>query len=249
MAEAVIGYRLDLAVKLVDTTTGSPVSKKQVLFTIDGQAAALQERMSGVYVKAGKDSDARLKQDMELGVQASGYRAARIKIGSGILSMQYPTVEVPLIPKQKAYGYQNVVTLEGMLDGIEDIEAVSLHAPLAKVVSYNKKKQTMKLLYANALEEEHYALLSKCQNAYEVFRIRNKKDGLSLKLNSPLKADCHTEECITRIVKGCVDKNGRYLLAVRKDAFGTEYLVKYVVKGNVKFRRILFDDLKERRLE
>ncbi len=249
MAEVVIGYRLDLAVKLLDTTTGSPVSDEQALFFVDGQRAAFSQRMEGVYIRFGEGSEEKTKQDIELGVHIKGYRTAKKTVGCDILSKQYPTVEIPLIPEHQTNGYSNVAALEGRMDGIEDIEAVSLHAPLAQIASYHHRKQTMKLLYAGNFTEERYALISEGGNAYEAFRIRGRRTGLSLKLDSPLETDCHAKDCIARIVRGCVDENGSYLLCVRQDAFGTAYLVRYSVNGKVQFRQVVFDKPGERRLE
>ena len=50
MAEAIIQYKLDLIVRLVDTTTGKKVEQKQVIFKADNQILVFQKREEGVYV-------------------------------------------------------------------------------------------------------------------------------------------------------------------------------------------------------
>ena len=50
MADAQISYKLDLIVRLVDTTTGRMVSQRQVIFKSDGQIVPFLRRDEGVYV-------------------------------------------------------------------------------------------------------------------------------------------------------------------------------------------------------
>ena len=84
---------------------------------------------------------------------------------------------------------------------------------------------------------------------FEEFRIVKKtENGLLLQIKEPLKAECKPEEGIARIVRGMTDVNGRYLLRVRKDGKGTDYLVRYTVNGKIGYERIIFGEQKERSL-
>ena len=68
MADASITYRLDLVVRLLDTTTGKPAAQRQVAFLADGSVMAMQERDTGLYVLLNRG-----RNDMHLTVQAKGY--------------------------------------------------------------------------------------------------------------------------------------------------------------------------------
>lgn len=249
MTQDSIHYWLDFAVKLLDTTTGYPVSQESAHFAIDGHTVQLSERLAGVYILCNQEEPAALRQDIELLVAVKGYLEYKARIRHEELPKRCPVFAIPLIPEIPRYGYSDIYTLSGVMEGMEDIEAVSLHAPLAKTVSYNKKKQILRLYDAAALEEERYALLHEEQNFYEPIWIADRKNKLLLTLAEPLKEELQMQNSIARIVKGRVETGGRYLLRVRADAFGTAYLVRYTVNGKDGFRRIVFADSKEREVK
>ena len=99
------------------------------------------------------------------------------------------------------------------------------------------------------MEEQAYAIVYEGQMEFEEFKISKKIDKLSLKLKEPLKRACKPEQVVNRIVRGITEESGKYLLRVREDAEGTEYLVRYVVNGETKYRRIAFSNPEDRRLE
>ncbi len=50
MAEGNVRYKLDLIVNLLDTTTGIPISQKEVMFRSDGQIVSMLNREEGTYI-------------------------------------------------------------------------------------------------------------------------------------------------------------------------------------------------------
>lgn len=244
MAEAHITFKLDLIVHLVDTTTGFPVSQRQTVIRGNGGLLTLRDRGSGYYILLNHG-----REDMHLEVNVYGYLPAEAEVSYANLPEDYPEVEIPLIPQIKPYGYTDLVTLEGNESGIESIDAIPLHNPWARTAGYVDRKLLLKLFNAKEMNEQTYALYHEDKMQFEEFRIVQKKDELTLKLSSPLAGDCKPEEQVTRIIRGKTDQEGNYLLRVREDGNGTEYLVRYVVKGNAKYKRISFDDPEDRRLE
>ena len=244
MAEGNVSYKLDLIVHLMDTTTGLPINQREVMFCNENQIIVMQERGDGTYILLNHG-----RVDMQLTIKVKGYLDTMIPIKYEELSQQYPTIEAQLIPVIKQYGYHDICSLEGIMPGISDIAAISLTGTDAMLGSYNPKKLTIRLFSTRRLDENDYAVFHKENMEFEEFRIVKKTEsGLLLQIKEPLKTECKPEEGIARIVRGMTDVNGRYLLRVRKDGKGTDYLVRYTVNGKIGYERIIFGEQKERSL-
>lgn len=238
MADAEIHYQLDLIVRLLDTTTGKRIEQRQVIFKNEDQVLAFLRRDTGLYILLNRG-----RNDMTLDIQVVGYLPARVNVCYDELPKNFPEVEVAMIPEALTSGFVDMLTLEGICEGLESIEAVSLKNPYGAVDTYQERKQTLKLYYTKPLEEASYAVIHEQDQEFERFRIRKRVDKLSVKLAEPLKTACKPEEKIARIVYGRVDQDGRYLLRIQEDGGGTEYLVRYVVNGKESFKRISLENL------
>lgn len=240
MADVTIQYKLDLAVRLIDTTTGNPVTEKQAIFRTGGEILSLLDR-GGAYILINRG-----RVNMELQVEVRGYLTQSVLVDYEELSKREPLIEIPLIPEMRAYGFNDLVNLEGKMEGIESIEAVQLNNPLAAIGHYVEPKQSLKLFTSKYLGEVYYAIIHN-NESFETFSIAKKVDKLILKLKAPLETKVNPEETVTRVIRGKVDNN-RYLLRIRENGKGSEYLVRYVVKGKPLFVRIDLDDPEGRRL-
>lgn len=238
MADAEIHYQLDLIVRLLDTTTGKRIEQRQVIFKNEDQVLAFLRRDTGLYILLNRG-----RNDMTLDIQVVGYLPARVNVCYDELPKNFPEVEVAMIPEALTSGFVDMLTLEGICEGLESIEAVSLKNPYGAVDTYQERKQILKLYYTKPLEEASYAVIHEQDQEFERFRIRKRVDKLSVKLAEPLKTACKPEEKIARIVYGRVDQDGRYLLRIQEDGGGTEYLVRYVVNGKESFKRISLENL------
>lgn len=233
MADAEIHYKLDLIVRLVDTTTGRKVVQRQVTFKVENQVVPFLRRDEGLYVLLNHG-----RNDMELEVAAVGYLPIKLQIRYEELSKNFPEVEAPLIPEMSTNGFVDMLTLEGECPGLTSIEAVSLKKFCGTVDSYQDRKQTLRLYYTRPLEENSYAVIHEQQQEFEEFHIQKRLDKLSVKLAAPLLTACRPEEKIARIVRGRVDSEGRYLLRILEEGNGTDYLVRYIVNGKTSFKQI-----------
>lgn len=233
MADAEIHYKLDLIVRLVDTTTGKAIGQRQVTFRNEEQVIPFLRRDEGLYILLNRG-----RNDIELDIRVTGYLPAKVQICYAELSENYPEVEVAMIPEVSTNGFINMLTLTGHCPGMESIVAVSLKKPYGAVGSYLEKKQTLRLYYTKPLEEMSYAVVHEQQQEFEEFQIRKRIDKLNVKLAKPLEMACRPKEMVVRIVRGMVDKDGTYLLRIQEDSGGTEYLVRYVVNGKAAFKKI-----------
>ena len=203
MADAEIHYKLDLIVRLVDTTTGRRIEQRQVIFQNEEQIIPFLRRDEGLYVLLNRG-----RGDMDLKIQVTGFLPACVKVRYAELSENFPEIEAAMIPEISTSGFIDMLTLEGHCPGMESIAAVSLKKAYGAVDSYQEKKQTLRLYYTKPLEEMSYAVIHEQQQEFEEFRIKKRLDKLSVKLAEPLQTACRPEEKIVRIVRGMVDRSG-----------------------------------------
>lgn len=239
MADAEIHYKLDLIVRLVDTTTGRRVEQRQVIFKSSGQVLPFLQRDEGVYILLNQG-----RNDMLLEISAVGYLPIELEIRYEELSETFPEVEAPMIPEISPKGFVEMLTFEGHYPGLTSIAAVSLKKSYGVVAGYQEKKQILKLFYSKQLEESSYAVIHEQHQEFEEFQIKKRLDKLSVKLAAPLETVCRPETKIARIVRGKVEPDGRYLLRVLEDGNGTEYLVRYVVNGKASFKHVSTEGMK-----
>lgn len=245
MADSQIQYKLDLIVRLVDTTTGLPVTEKQVVFRENGRVLALLARGDGTYILLNHG-----RADTGLEVSVVSYETAKVKVAYESLDGSYPAVTIPLIPVPAKSGYIEILTLEGKLPGIEALDAVDLGSPLARILDYQEKKGILRLLEGKTLEEETYALVHEGPPfSFEEFGIAKRPDKKILRLKENLQPGWAAREAVTRIIRGAVNPDGSYLLRVRPTGRRAEYLIRYAADGAVRFKRIDFYAAEERRLD
>ena len=241
MADVTIRYTLDLAVRLIDTTTGNPVDEKQAIFQKDGQILTLLNR-DGAFILINHG-----RENMKLSVDVKGYLPVTVDVDYEKLSNRQPEIEVALIPRLKSYGSDDVISIEGDMKGIESITAVQLDNPMAAIGNYIEQKQMLKLFSSKYLGEMNYAVLHSSLEDFEEFTIARKADKLLLKLRSPLEQKVVPEETVVRLIRGSVEDD-HYILRIRENGKSAEYLIRYVVNGKPTFIRKNLDDPEGRRL-
>ena len=241
--EASISYALDLIIRLIDTTTGNPVTEHQVIFYHDDAQVTYLSKGDGVYVGMNRG-----RTDRTLRVKVKGYLEETMKLEYEKLGNRYPEVFVNLIPEIPTYGYTDILELSGNMPGIQSIAAASVTETYASAQSYQEKKQQLKIFDSKGLTERAYALMHEEPESFEEFHIFPAGGKHTLRLKEPLQTAVRPEEKVTRIIRGRTTGSGDYTLRVRGDGRQSEYLVRFVVEGKTTFKRIVFDDPEHRRL-
>lgn len=234
-------YRLDLVVRLVDTTNGFPVTERRVFFAQNGRNLSFLSKGEGTYILINGE-----REDRRLTIAVRGYLETEVEIRYEELPVSCPQVDVELIPERPGYGSCDFVDIRGNLPGISSIAAVCLTKPCARVLSYNAEKGQMKLMEAGRLDEKAYALIHAQTESFEAFFVAAVKNRLLLRLAQPLKTEVKPEEEIARIVRGRTETNGDYLLRLRADGQGTQYLVRYERQGRTEFQKLCAESADER---
>ena len=234
-----IHHRLDLVIRLVDTTTGAAVEEQDVRFFIEGRQCWPIPRGGGnfVFINTGRG-------DNTLTLKVYGYEDAVIDVQYEKLDKVVPLKQVFLIPSEKLAKGERLCSLTGTLQGLEEIEAVSLSQSNLCYSEFNEKKCMLKLFLARgrlSMENVHYGLI-------EHFEVVEEVPPNMVKLKEPLKETFTVNSPIARVVFGNVSPDGSYLLRVRDDALIVEYLVRYRVNGEDRFQVVDFHQCMENEL-
>ena len=244
MDKAIITHRLDLVVMLIDTTTGTYIRERNVAFLDEGEKIPFMFKGSGVYILMNSE-----RKNTTFEVVVTGYENAKISVEYGESSKKAPEIFVNLVPKETSYNYAGIITMEGTLKGIESIDAVEYRHHDRLFQNYNPRNNLMTFFGGGELTEQEYALVLEKESRFVVFKVRRKHESFSVVLKEPLEEGINVGTPIERIIRGAVMSEDRYILRVRDTGQNVTYLVRYVVNGEVKFKKIDFKNDDERTLD
>ena len=88
----------------------------------------------------------------------------------------------------------------------------------------------------------HYGLLQADSLGYEKLIVSGTDGVQTVTLQEPLTQPWTVNMQMMRVIYGSVDAKGNYLLRVRDDSRRLVFLVRYVVKGEVRFTQVDFHD-------
>ena len=129
---------------------------------------------------------------------------------------------------------------------MEAIEAVDRSRPVCRISDFTEKTRKMKVIRQAGrtldLDYGHYGLLQADGNSYEKIFVSETDAVQMIKLKDALQMPYTVNAPISRIVFGSVDAEGNYLLRIRNNSDRQDYLLRYVVKGEVCFQQADFSD-------
>lgn len=241
---AVIRCRLDLLVRLIDTTTGQAITERNVLFKRGDTKLTAHGRGEGnfVFIDTGRE-------DFLMTLSVFGYEDKLIDVKYENLDERMPSIDAFLLPAESTF---DIITLSGRRTGLVAVEAVQVGKPVCSISEFNKKDQKVTLFLPNKLmnmEGAHYGLL-KGEESYEHIFVEKQFTPTLIKVKDPLEEEFTVNSPICRVVFGEVGPKGSFRLKVRDSGGDLRYLVRYQIKDKVKFKLIDFknDDLSEIKL-
>ncbi len=238
---ATISYRLDLAVFLIDTTTGFHVSDPDVEFTFDRENVPKPIRRSdGMYILINHD-----RADMLMTVKARGYERMTVPIRYEELDERVPMKEVFLIPSENATNAGDYATIRGVLPNLTEVSFIQKGTVLAHIDAYDKRKKIMTVFekgYRLSMEGSPYALVNTREMKYEWLDIVSQPQTNQVVLKEPIDENFMRNAPICRIMFGYVEPNGSYLIRVRDDRSDLRGLIRFKVDGEIRFKEVDFHD-------
>lgn len=237
MKAAIIHHRLDLLIRLLDTTTGYEVRERDVHFKEDEKELFPLYRGDGMYAFIDFE-----RRDRTLKISAYGYEEIKVGICYDDMDSAIPVREIFLIPSESISKGEPVISFMGQLSGISHLEAVSLEPSGCSISSFDERKRIMKLFKTrqNNMENLYYGLIHIEDNTYERFAVEKELPDCSLKIKEPLKEEFFVNSPIARIIFGMVKEDGTYCLRVRDNREKLFYILRYEVEGEIKFRTLDF---------
>ena len=228
---AVIKCRLDLLIRLTDTTTGLAVTSPNVKFLWNGKQMPARRKGDGNYIFIDMGRENFLMQ-----LSVPGYDPQEIPVDYEALDERMPSIDVFLIPSEDT---DEVLTLSGRKRGLTAVEAVQLGKPVCSINEFDPKENRMSLFLPNKqmnMEGAHFGLLHG-ETDYEHFVVKEQMTQLAIKLQDPLTEEFTVNSNISRVVFGHVkNRSGDYILRVRDTADDLRYLVRFETADKVKYQ-------------
>ena len=227
---AIIRCRLDLLIRLTDTTTGRAVTSQSAEFFRGGKRMPVRRKGEGNYIFVDTGRENFLMQ-----LSVPGYDSQEIDVNYENLDEHMPSIDVFLIPSENT---ESILTLSGKMRGLTAIEAVQLGKPVCSISEFNPKDNRMTLFLPNRqmnMEGGHYGLLHG-EKSYEQFVVSEQPSTVAVKLQDPLNEEFDVNSGIARIIYGRVEKKGEFILRVRDTAESPRYLVRFETAATVKYR-------------
>lgn len=238
---ATISHRLDLAVLLIDTTTGFHVAQPDVRFTFDrSDVSELISRGNGMYILMNHD-----RADMLMTVEVSGYERMTVPIRYEELDEKVPMKEVFLIPSENAANAGDYATIRGVLPELSEVAFIQKGTVLAHIDGYEKRKRIMTVFekgYRLSMEGSPYALVNTKEMTFEWLDIVSQPGTNQVELKAPIDENFIRNAPICRIMFGYVEPDGSYLIRVRDDRSDLRGLIRFKVDGEIRFKEVDFHD-------
>ncbi|MCR5053536.1 MAG: hypothetical protein K6A69_01670 [Lachnospiraceae bacterium] len=241
MEEGVIRCRLDLLLRLVDTTTGMATEENDARFYLDGKLVEVHYKGGGNYILMNSGRENGLMQ-----IEVYGFEPYSIKVDYEALDPILPAIDVFLIPSENTPKGESLITLEGRLSGLSAVETIHPGRPVTSIREFDAKKCTMTVFQPNRrvnMTDTYYGLLNVEKNTFEDLIVGDEVADKKVKLRKPIEEEFSPNAPIFRILYGRVNEDGTYLLRVRDDGKNLNYLVKYIVNGEARYKQIDFHQL------
>jgi len=240
MEKAVIHYTLDLLVTLYDSTTGYAVDERNVQFFKNGDFVTAHARGEGCYVFM---NDGRENSLMR--VEVYGYEPQNLKVDYEKLDKIMPMLDVFLIPSENSKRGEPVLTLKGRLPGLESLEAIHPGRAVTTIRDIDMKKRICTLFSPNRranLTESAYGLFNAEKTTFEKIEIAEEMSEKKIRLRKIPDEEFPPNSSVCRIIYGQVEEDGTYLFRVRDDGRSLRYLIKYVVNGQPRYKKVDFGE-------
>ncbi len=242
MAASVINSRLDLMVRLIDTTTGAIVDERNVFFTRNGLTVKPEPRGTGIFIFINTG-----REDFLMRTEVYGYEPVETRVIYESLDERIPVVNLFLMPSESMFRGEGLISFSGTLPFLKKIEAVNLNEPVCICNDYDPKKLTAKVFRTGAgkieMNDIYYGLLASDKQSFEKIEVTESVSPQSVRLKEALKEEFTPNNPVMRILFGSVSADGDYVLRVRDNGKDLMYLVRYEVNDEVRFQTVDFRNM------
>ena len=242
----VFTHALDLALRLVDTTSGQNVSGRAVEVRIDGCLTRFAVKGDGVLIFQNLG-----KRRFRLELSSPAFEPEAREVDLDAMGKEYPLLEIHLIPGEHYPGTTEFLTLRGVMPGIGGLSAVRAgdNACLIRAFDARKRLATLFNPHHLALDRVEYALVDPDREQYEPFRILRSVDDQTVKTDRILETPFQNYFPVSPLILGKTNPDGSYCLRVRDDARQARWIIRWEAGGEPRFRTVDFRQEPEAHLE
>ena len=230
----VIAHRLDLALALIDTTTGRSVTAGGVILTPEeGLKLDFLDRGNGLYVLIGYN-----RENFHMSVEVRGYEKCDIYVDYGELDERRPIKEVFLIPSESPEDKTGILTLSGRLPGLSELSLIESNKVLARTDAFNERKLLLRVFEkGNRLKQENspYAVVGADGSSFCRIDVKESTDENTVLLKAAPDAEISRNAPVMRMIFGYVREDGEYRIAIRSSGETNVCMLRYVFDGEEKF--------------
>ncbi|MCR5409846.1 MAG: hypothetical protein K6E90_02580 [Lachnospiraceae bacterium] len=241
MEASVFGSKLDLLVRLIDTTTGAQVNERNIVFKRNGIPVIPEPRDPGTYIFINTG-----REDFLMRIEVYGYEVYESEVRYEELDVRIPECDVFLMPSESMSRGENVLSFSGTLPFLKKIEAICLNRPICLANGFDRKTNMLSLFQSGgvrvSLNDRYYGLLKADKTGYEKIEVEKNVSLQSVRLKEAIEEEQISNRPIMRVIFGSVTDSGDYLLRVRDAGEDQRYLVRYEVGDEVRFSEINFKD-------
>ena len=242
----VFTHRLDMALRLVDTTSGRNISGRNISILADDKRVPFGVKGDGVLIL-----QAISQRTFRLTINADDFEEARVDVDLDALEPKMPLMEIHMVPRKHISGGISLLSVEGILPGIQELSAVRVGENSCLIREFDPRRRQAKVFNPHhlSMDRVHYALVDPDRGLCEPFRILRMLDDQTLKLDRVIEMPFRNYFPVTPRVLGMVRPDGSYCLRLRDDSTQAKWLIRWVVDGEPRFRTVDFRVTPEPRLE
>ena len=231
MADLTLTHSLSLALRLLDATTGMPVSLSDVSLTGCPERPREVETGTLLFIDLPRE-------DFSISLSSRRFEDRPVDVHYAELDEKLPILDVPLVPRTGLYGGEPLLTLEGVCPGITELSAARPGDTSCLFREFDAKKHLLTVFnpHALSLDRPRYALIDTENGACELFQIAKRVNDTTLKLPCTLAGSYGNYSPLTPVVDGLVRPDGSYTIRVRDDGSDASWLLRYVVNGEEHFK-------------
>ena len=241
----VFTHRLNMALRLVDTTTGRNVSGRNISIFADEKKVPFGVKGDQVLIFQELE-----RRTFRLRIDAEDFEAMEVDVDLDALDPKMPLLEIHMVPRKNTLDGQ-LLSVEGQLPGIEELSAVRVGENSCLIREFDPRRRLAKVFNPHhlSMDRVHYALVNPDQGICEPFRILRMVDDQTLKLDRIIEMPFKNYFPVTPRVLGLVRPDGSYCLRFRDDGTQAKWIIRWVVNGEARFRTVDFRISDHPRLE
>lgn len=234
----VIRHSLDLALRLIDTTTGQEIDEQEITLWRNGAATLPMRKGNGSLVLIGQG-----REDFTLRVQVKGYEPYTTLVEYAKLDPHLPLLDLHMIPGERYVSRFPCFLLAGQLAGITALDAVKANGNHCAVRAFDPKNRLMTLFnyHKLAMDRIHYGILNASGDQYIPFCIQKQINPETYQIDRVLPIEAGENAPVAAQVFGMVLPDGGYRLRVQNDSTDAKWIVRWQIGETQHFKRIDFN--------